>query len=45
MTKLFIVIQTTALDKSRKIHYKDNPDGSITFIELRFHYQQEENSC
>lgn len=38
MTKLFIVIQTT-LDKSRKINYKENPDGSITFIELRFQYQ------
>ena len=32
MTKLSMGIQTMALDKSRKKHYKENPDGSITFI-------------
>ena len=35
MTKLFIVIQTT-LDKSRKIHYKDNLDGSISLSNCDF---------
>ena len=35
MTKLYIVIQTT-LDKFRKIHYKDNPDGSISLSNCDF---------
>ena len=32
MTKISMAIQMLAMEKSKKTHYRENPDGSLTFI-------------